>query len=424
MTADTTLLNDHILRILIRFFRTGDHVVLGRDTLRLADDLEFLRIQWALCPQVGELVSYLLENRHEAQASLETVLRDQSSIVRGRLAPARTVIRRRITGDYTQVSYYEPRRTYTQGPNHVLAWVLRYSQHILQRYLQLLSGSAEYHERTQRIFKHMAALRHLKGIGDAVNTTTIRLRPTLKSIIECGRARKRLYRKAYSAYQMLTRIEAGNDAETIELLNGSLIGPLEDWQKFELFVALKLAEAMASALGNDLILRPIQLGADRPIATFGDYDVYWQSRTPYQRFPDLEPSERITNDILLSYGIPVGADRPDVVICNRQLRMPVAIAEAKYSASGTNSGREAFREATAQLVRYSRLYTHVVPQDELLRRSVIAVSNLGDDIRLAPVPTTSPIALGFHDFIDDQRIATWIDRIRVFAETSTVSPHA
>jgi hypothetical protein len=184
---------------------------------------------------------------------------------------------------------------------------------------------------------------------------------------------------------------------------------LEDWQKFELVVALKLADKLSAAVGEELVLRPIQQGSDRPIATFGQYDVYWQSRTRYQMFPDPEPSEVVTQGILQSYGIPVGADRPDIVICDRVQEIVVAIAEAKFSKS-VSSWKDAFRDATAQLVRYSRLYEHRVPQGELLRRSVIAVANLPEEIRSRPTPGTAPVAVGLPDLLEGS-LTTWISRV-------------
>lgn len=416
MTATSLSLDEHISRILLRFFRAGEYVTLTGETLRLAEDLEYLYVQWALSSQIEDLLRHLLENRHEAQASMETNQRDGSATIRGRLCAARTIMRRRLTGDVSQVSYQEPKQSFKHGPNHTLTWVLRFSEHILQRYLHLLSGSIEYSERARRIFGRLAAIRHLKGIGEAVTNTNLRVRPSVKSIIQTGKARKRLYRKAFDAYQALLGIESGNSEATVKLLNGSLIGPLADWQKFELLVALKLSECTSSALGEELILHPIQPGADRPIASFGPCDVYWQSRTEYQRFPELEPSERVTNEILRSYGMPAGWDRPDIVICHRTRSVVVAIAEAKFSASGSDTWKDSFREAASQLVRYSRLYTHCAPRDELLRRSFIAISNLPDEIRNRPAPLTSPVAAGMDDVISGA-LDAWTDRVVTFVRS-------
>jgi hypothetical protein len=87
----------------------------------------------------------------------------------------------------------------------------------------------------------------------------------------------------------------------------------------------------------------------------------------------------------------------------------VAVAEAKYSTSAL-SWADAFRDAGTQLVRYSRLYTDFVPQDVLLRRSIVAVSNLPDDVRSIPAPGTSPIAVGMDDLVSGN-LDTWTKRV-------------
>ena len=409
MSNAVDMLDEHVLRILLRFFRSGNEVALTSGALRLRDDLEYLRIQWAISKPVEELARYLLENRHEAQASLESVLREGSAVVRGRLDPIVTLRRQQLTGNAALVCFHEPRRNFSNGPNHVLGWVLQFSNHVLRRYLELLEGSDEYNDRVHRILSYLSSILHLKGIGDAIGHTSIRLRPSNASVTQAGKSRRRLYRKAFSAYQALTRIESGDQKEIVDLLNGSLIGPLEDWQKFELLMALRMSEALAKETGYELVLRPIENGSARPIATIGPYDVYWQNRTPYQKFPELEPSEIIVYDILRSYGIKVGQDRPDVVVCNRVNRMVVAVAEAKYSTS-LISWADGFRDAVAQIVRYSRLYTDCVPQDVLLRRSLVAISNLPEEIRSKPAPGTSPIAVGMEDLLNGN-LAAWTQRV-------------
>jgi len=192
--------------------------------------------------------------------------------------------------------------------------------------------------------------------------------------------------------------------EMVTLLNGSLIGPLEDWQKFELLLALKMSEALANATGYELILRPIGHGSSLPIAIFGPFEVYWQNRSQLFRNPDPEPSEVVVAQILHSYGVRAGADRPDIVICDRVNRVVVAIAEAKFSTSRL-TGEDAFREAVSQLVRYSRLYTECVPQGVLLRRSLVAVSNVPDEIRDRSSPGTAPFCVSLKDLQNDNLVA-------------------
>jgi hypothetical protein len=289
----------------------------------------------------------------------------------------------------------------------VLAWVLQSSHHILQRHLELISSSLEYADRARRILRSLVALRQLWGIGDAIANTNLRIRPSIKSVTQAAESRKRLYRKACAAFQILTKIEAGDADATIRLLSGSLIGPLEEWQKFELLVGLKLSESLATAIGEELVLLPIQLGSDRPIAAFGPCDLYWQSCSPFQISPEPEPSELVIREILQSYGISAGGDRPDLVICDRVRGIVIAVAEAKFS-TAVESWKDAFRAAASQLVRYSRMYTDGVPQEILLARSVLAVSNLPD---LCCHPQdTSPVAFGLPNLIGGT-LNPWVERV-------------
>ncbi len=119
MSTAVSTLDEHLVLMLVRFFRSGDEVSLSGSTLRLQDDLEYLRIQWAISNQVEDLARHLLENRHEAQASLERVLRNGSAVVRGRLDPVLTLRRQRLTGDVSQVCYYEPKRSFSEGPRAI-----------------------------------------------------------------------------------------------------------------------------------------------------------------------------------------------------------------------------------------------------------------------------------------------------------------
>lgn len=401
-------LNDYLVRMLLRFFRRGEQVSIGSGVFSHTEDLEYLRIQWAFSRQVEDLARHLLENRHEAQASLDYLSRQSTAYVRGKLEPTKTVLQRRITGNTSIVCYKEPRKTYSAGTNHVLTWVLRYSDHLLRTYVQMLSGSDVYQTRIRQICSDVGQVQHLSGIGEAVASANIRVRPSTKSLAQAGASRKPLYQKAFKAYRSLASLESGSSTEAIKLLNDSLIAPLEEWQKFELAVALRMAQVLSDVTGQRLKLHPIEQGSSRPIASVGKFDVYWQNATAYQRFPELEPSEVVTRAILQSYQVVVGSDRPDVVVTDREAETVVAVTEAKFSFGET--WKDAFREAAGQLVRYSKLYRHCVPQAELLRRSIIAVSNLPTDITGQKRPLDAPIAYGMENILGGD-LAEWVERI-------------
>lgn len=402
-------LDVRVLRILLRFFRSGGHVTVETDQLQLKDDLEYLRIQWAMSRQVEDLVRHLLENRHEAQATLETIPREAAGYIRGRLNPVETIKRQRITGNRALASFLEPRRDFSTGPNHVLGWVLRYSEHTLRRYKQLLSGAEGYNDRVGRILAQMESVLQIKGIGEAIANTSIRIRPAHNAVAQAGRSRRRLYRKAYLAHRLLVDIESGDKDAIQDVLSGSLLGPLEDWQKFELLMALRMSEALAIATGHDLELRPIAIGSSRPIAAFGPFDVYWQNRCPLAAVVAAEPSEQFVNEILQAYDVKAGWDRPDVVICHRAHGRVVTVGEAKYSTS-LLTWSDGFRDAASQVVRYARLYGAHSPLRPLLVRSLIAVSNLPEAQRKMPTPDGVPTAVGLPELIEG-KLDAWATRV-------------
>ncbi len=51
-----------------------------------------------------------------------------------------------------------------------------------EKTLELLEGSAEYNERVHRILGSLSSILHLKGIGEAIGHTNIRLRPSAASV--------------------------------------------------------------------------------------------------------------------------------------------------------------------------------------------------------------------------------------------------
>ncbi|WP_144059842.1 hypothetical protein [Rhodopirellula sallentina] len=409
--AFTTTIENDISRILIRYFRTGDVVeTLTGGTFNLADDLEFLRIHWALSREIESLAEHLLERRHEAQATLEVVRKDISATIKGRLDVARTIMRRRLTGDVSQVSFYEPCRSFLDGPNHVLSWVLRYCGHILTRYVTNLNSDDAYGIRCRKITGALNSIQQIAGIGDAISRTGLSPRPSVKSVIQAGQSRRWLYRKAFAAYQRLLAVERGDLSKTMEMLNGSLIGPMATWQKFELLLGLRIAESLSKSTKVDLTLCSIKRGGGSPLAVVGPYEIYWQQRTPLARPPNLEPSEKTTKVILESYGVGMGGDRPDIVVCDTRTNTIAAIAEAKYSESTSAAWEDSFRDATTQLVRYSRLYSHHTPQDQLLRRSVLAISSLPSAVQNRTAHSMSPIAIGLNGLVEG-RLDEWANRL-------------
>ena len=402
-------LEDQLARSLLRFFRPGAATTLTEARLSLREDVEYLRIHWAFSPQVEALAAHLLERRHELQTSLENRVRDDEYVVRGRLAPARTALRRLMTGDPAALSYFEPVRSYRSGPNHVLIWVLQQAHAVLQRYFGLLSRSTQHNERVERVLYKLHAIRQLTFVGQAAHESSMRLRPSGRSVSQAGQSRKQLYRLAHGAYTLLTRMEDGEEDAVLDVINKTLIGPLEDWRRFELLVALRMAEALATASGLPVVLYPITPGSSAPIASVGKYDIFWQSRTKHAKTPEPEPTELLVNEVLAGYGLGAGWDQPDVVVLDREAVQVVGLAEAKYYGSGESVWKDAFRAAVAQVVRYVRLYEEGRP-GSLLGNTLLALKYVPLETKALATNPGHPVALDLTD-LTQGNLRSWADRI-------------
>ena len=85
----------------------------------------------------------------------------------------------------------------------------------------------------------------------------------------------------------------------------------------------------------------------------------------------------------------LSGDRPDLLIVDQRARTVVAIVEVKYFAGDTAAAR--FREAADQVVRYARGYSNVASVDDLVHRSLIALSQDAPEVLDSAFPTISAI---------------------------------
>ena len=333
-------INDYLARFLLRYFRNAVAVGVEHPDVDTDQDLDLLRLHWAISEPVQRLVAHLRENAHEVQAVLESRPREDDARVRGRFDARATAIRRMVTGHPTLIVSHEPLRTYDSGPNHVLTWVLEQAWRLATRFQEILPEGASYIEALESCAPGLETIRRFDAIHQAAKHLNLTRRPSAQAAMEASRSRRPIYVLAYEAYSALQAIEAGDEVSISNLLNDTLLGPLHVWQRFELTVGLGLARALSAAL-----IRPIALGifggGREPIATVGTYEIYWQSRTDVWCTPPLEPSEVIVSQLLRQYGLQEGMDRPDLVVLDRDTDEAVAIVEVKYFSSSENDGADA-----------------------------------------------------------------------------------
>jgi hypothetical protein len=395
MTVDTSLaINDHISRILLRYFRNAFHVEVGTPRVDLRRDMELLRFHWSISPALRDLTNYIAANRHETQSFLTFRTRIDSGAIRGRLDARATMIRHILTGNTAETVTLEPIRSFATGPNHVVAWVLQQAWLLSGRFLSLLPEATGYRLAVEDGAKRLEQVRKIEAIRTAMAETNVAHRPGKGSLQEAARSRRGMYRLAHRAFMELTAIEAGDLSVIERMLRSTLLGPLEEWQRFELAVGLGLAESLEDRLGTRAAFSVLQGESKEPIAQIGRFSIFWQSRTPFYVEPEPEPTEQVVQKIISAYGMQASSDRPDLVVADMEAGNVVAVIEVKFFGGDAEDKMDRVRAATAQVVRYSRGYRTMENIVGILDHSVIALIRNAVEMP-SPRPVGIPLIVDF-----------------------------
>ena len=403
-----TAINDFLTGFLLRYFRRAVAVGVSHPDLDPERDLDLLRLQWAVSEPVRELVDHLSRNRHEIQAVLESRRLEDDARVRGRFDARATLIRRLMTGHPTVTVSHEPVRTFDSGPNHVLTWVLETAWRLALRFEDLLPKGASYRAAVERNTPGLETIRRFDAIHQAAKKIDLTRRPGPQAVKEASRSRRQIYVLACHAYRALQSIEAGDADALVKLLNDTLLGPLQIWERYELAVGLAVAGALSDALS-----RPVALGffggGGEPISRVGGYEIHWQSRTQAYEQPLAEPSEAMTAKLFEQYGLPLGHDRPDLVVLDPGGEA-VSVVEVKYTSSEESDGADALRSAVRQLVRYARGYRPMPRLEDLLDHSIVAMIRHDAGGVPDPKPRGLPIIVDFEGIVQ-RRLKAWAQRL-------------
>jgi len=363
---------DYSAAVLIRYFRGGSGVSGAAPRFDAQRDSEILRGHWAISGPVRALVGYVLTHPHEAQSLLSSRIRVDDAVARGRINAVRTWAYRIQTGLPTAVVTSEPVRSFNTGPNLLLAWVLREAATFTARLAQWQGPAMPYFSVIEQAQKEIASVQRIEALREPLRAVLLGQRPTSGVVQLASRARQPIYKLAVQAYLLLQGLERFEPSAINTVAQTALIGPLEDWRRFELAVALAVGEALGTVCGLPVELRVLGGISSAPIITSGQFAVHWQQKTAFYVEPDREPSEEVTASILNAYGFSGGPDRPDLVIVDQASSSVIAVIEVKYLAGDTGNAR--FREAVDQVVRYARGYAATGDTSGILSRSLVALS--------------------------------------------------
>jgi hypothetical protein len=355
-----------LVRLLVRYFRKGESLDASGGQLDAASE-DLLLLHWAISPSVRNLIEYAQQNTHELQSILgsRTVVSDGA--IRGRLLAAESV---RLQATSANPSLYlvdEPYRSFETGPNRVLGWTLRTAARLARRFRTMLPPEATYFERS---VSTLALVQQCERTLPITNDTLLRS-PSADDVRSARTSRIRLYRLAAAAYETLRAIERLDIDAVADLLRATLVGPMERWRQFELALALAMADAIGDAVGAKPRISNISPGPIDVLIDIGPYAVRWQRAGPHYLTPRPERWEHLVNDILSSYGVSPGSDRPDVILYERENGNVLAVGEAKFFEN--DDWKDRLRDATSQVVAYARGYETTQDVQSLVSRSVIAL---------------------------------------------------
>jgi hypothetical protein len=405
MSIDEAIV-DFSAGLLLRYFRRGAAISIDSPRLDYRRDINLLKGHWAISGPVRTLVSYILAHPHESQSLLSFRTRIDDAIARGRIDARRTWEYRLRSGLPSAIVAEEPIRSFNTGPNLVLAWVLREADAFTARLSLWQDTSSPYATMIEEAQREMRTVQRLEALREPLRAVSVGQRPGQGAVRTAARARQRIYRFAVEAYLLLQGLERGDQEAMNIVARTSLIGPIEEWRRFELAVGLAVGEALATACQESLQLHLLGGKSSGPLVTAGRFTVYWQQKTLHYNAPDLEPSELVTQKILKAYNLSSGADRPDLVVVDQERSAVSSIIEVKYLTGDTANAR--FREAVDQIVRYARGYAPLGETGNLIAHSLVVLS------RNAPVlmdeAAAAPSSIDFAGLMRNE-LVPWAHRI-------------
>lgn len=395
------IIDDYSTRILLRCLGGREPIPVDQPRIDLGTDLEYLQCHWAISNSVKVLARYVIENRHETQSLLAFRPRVDDAIARGRIDARATLLHRLRSGVPTALVTAEPIRSYAVGPNQVLAWVLRRSWQFATQFLSWHRKGTPYEIATNEVLHLFNQVRRIDAVSSMLGEMPAGRRPIGPALVAAERSRRKLYRLASDAYRELVAIEHGDRNAISRVLNDTLLGPMEDWRRLELAVALAFVNALAEELEEPVQLKLLGAQGRGPIVRCGSFSIFWQSLTDYYEAPHPEPSEVRVEEILAAYGMTMAADRPDLVVIDEAEKRTVGVIEVKFHAGDDPSAQ--FRSAVQQLVRYCRGYAD--DPTEILQRSAVAMNFSVPSLQteLGGVPA----AFSFDDILKN-RLGPWI----------------
>ncbi len=422
---------DFGMRIFLRYFRSRVQTIgVERPLLKKPprnEELDLLQELWAISKPVKEFIQHILAHRHETQALLQFRKREDDAVIRGRIDARDSAIAQRVSGNPSLIVSEEPVRSFDTGANQVVAWVVHMASTHIRRLSDRVPDDSPYRTLINDSATDISTVKRLDALREPLKHVMVGRRLGPNAVREAVRSRREFYRLAGKAYTTLTEIERGDKSALKRVLSGTLMGPLQESQRFELAVAAGIGEALSDALSTEEHEEPLRLpiipnagSREEPVLRCGRFSIFWDSAgNSHKPSKPLvtekpEPSEDRLKKILKAYGMDTGAARPDLRVVEEKTGNVVAIIEVKYFSSGESTkvsdyARTRFREAASQIIRYGREYcSEEEALDRLIGHSLIVLRHEAPAKQNASVATGIPCTLDFKKIQEENGLQSWV----------------
>lgn len=389
------------LRGLLRWLGSGPRSPYGGPVAPVRhEDIDALRMWWALSGPVGALAARVAASPREVSPALDGFVREVSGDLPGPPDALASALLQAVTLDPSTFVVTETSATWLSGPNRVLAKTLDAARSALRAAALHARGGLFDGPAKERLTLLDDALR-VAPIRDLMATPAGRARIGSHDRRQAAKTRAPLYRLSWDCASILAGIDALQPESVAALLVRDTLPGMEAWRKFELATLLEAGEALAGVMGRPCVL-DASFAAGRPAAKVADIEIRWQRPIPQRPDAELDPGEIKAKILADSMGVSAGTARADITI-ERAGRI-LAIIECKWFVD-PDSAPSAILEASPQIVGYARnaARAHGESADDILSRSLIALGDRGP----APLRVGSPVGcIGLTD-LGGAALETW-----------------
>ena len=407
-------LDECIVEALVAYFRRG--VVLPYDLVPRSHIYpttpHLLELHWAFGKQVSLLTSRLLTRQGELSSSTFLTRVERLDQAAGSLLAAETMLRRKATGASTLFVFNDPLKSYDLPGNRLVSYVLERALRVLASYSNPgLLTETPYGE---SIRSGIDSILRARRILAARRIRALEERPTPRDLSHARRSRIVLHRLAADAYDRLVEIEGGRSPSLEGLLFDSLLAPLEQWRRFELFVLVRVAVLISKAVQEIPSLENITAVLQGPAIRVGELALYWGSKPKGMTVErDLTRMEVEIRALLSHYGYGPTSRRPDIVLVHEGRHEVLGIIECKYTDGEFDSDQQ-FRDAISQVVDYSLDYD-AANHMRRLTASAVAMKRLPSLVEATHDRGSfsgGPSALSAYDLLRGETVTSdWIQKL-------------